>query len=301
MAERTETMSGAGPSAEPRRSVADIERDIQETQREMSRTIDEIQHRLSPETIKANMKAKAKVRMRETSRGFMDRVKEHPAAAALVGLGAWMLFKGDDTERDFSSKNYAYGHYDELGCGVCGASLEDSERGWTEKMRDGASSVGDRARGAADNVRESAAHAAHKVSESTSNAAHHVADTSSRVMHNAGERAQSFGRSTRYRAQSMARGTARSYEENPFILGGVGIVLGALLGAAIPETERERQMMGPARDQALDRARELAREKGEQVKHVAQAARDAAVREGKNEARREGLVDDDSASRLTTP
>ncbi|HEU5163557.1 MAG TPA: DUF3618 domain-containing protein [Thermoanaerobaculia bacterium] len=300
MAERTETMSGAGAPAEPRRSVDDIERDIQQTQREMSRTIDEIQYRLSPDYIKATMKAKAKVRMRETSKGFMDRVKEHPAAAAMVGLGAWMLFKKSDSERDFS-ENYVVAHYDELGCGVCGASLEESERGWTERMRDGASSVGDRARDAAGNVRESATHAAHKVSESTSHAAHRVADTSSRVMHNAGERAQSLGRSTRYRAQSMARSTARSYEENPFILGGVGIVLGALLGAAIPETERERAMMGPARDQALDRARELAREKGEQVKHVAQAARDAAVREGKNEARREGLVDDDSANRLTTP
>ncbi len=290
MAERTDTMSGAPRAGAHRRSVDDIERDIERTQDEMSRTIQTIQHRLSPD----HMKAKAKVRMRETSRGMMDKVKEHPAAAAMIGLGAWMLMRDKGSEHVGHPVDDAYDHFHAVGCGVCGATFEESERGWADRMRDGAASAGARVRegasSAAHRVSETTSSAAHRVSESTSNAAHRVAETSSRTAHRVGER-----------ARSIARTTGRSYEENPFLLGGVGLVLGALLGGAIPESERERELMGPARDRALERAREVAREKGEQVRHVAEAAKDAAIREGKNEARREGLVDDESANRISTP
>jgi ElaB/YqjD/DUF883 family membrane-anchored ribosome-binding protein len=296
VAERTDTMSGSSTPSEHRRSVDEIERDIERTQQEMSRTIDTIQYRLSPDYIKA----KAKVRMRETSSGFMDRIKEHPTAAAMIGIGAWMLFRNKENERELS-RDYAYDHYHVMGCGVCGASFEESERGLTDRMREGASSVGDRARDAAGSVRENASNAAHRVSETTSNAAHRVSESTSEAAHRVADSSSRLGRSAQWRARNAARRTARSYEENPFILGGVGIVLGALLGAAIPETERERELMGPARDQALDRAKGIAREKAEQVRNVAEAAAGAAVREGKNEARREGLVDDESANRITTP
>ncbi|HEY0788184.1 MAG TPA: DUF3618 domain-containing protein, partial [Thermoanaerobaculia bacterium] len=140
MAERTDTMSGAPRAGEHRRSVDDIERDIERTQREMSRTIQTIQHRLSPD----HMKAKAKVRMRETSRGMIDRVKEHPAAAAMIGLGAWMLMRDKGSDRIDDSTAYAYDRYDAVGCGVCGATFEESERGWADRVRDGASSAGER-------------------------------------------------------------------------------------------------------------------------------------------------------------
>jgi ElaB/YqjD/DUF883 family membrane-anchored ribosome-binding protein len=292
-------MSGAPRAGAHRRSVDDIERDIERTQREMSRTIQTIQHRLSPD----HMKAKAKVRMRETSRGMMDKVKDHPAAAAMIGLGAWMLMRDKGSDRiEYST---AYENFDVVGCGVCGATFEESEHGWADRVRDGASSAGERVRegasSAAHRVSETTSNAAHRVSESTSNAAHRVAETSSRAAQNVGERARRIRQNSGMRARTMARATGRSYEENPFILGGVGLVLGALLGAAIPESERERELMGPARDRALERARDAAREKGEQVRHVAEAAKDAAIREGKNEARREGLVDDEPANRITTP
>lgn len=297
MAERTDTMSGGPATGAHRRSVDEIERDIEHTQREMSRTISTIQHRLSPD----HMKAKAKVHMRETSRGMMDRVKSHPAGVALIGLGAWMLTRNNESEPERYAANYAYDDFHTIGCGVCGATFEESERGWSDRVRDGASTAGERVRGAAESVRESAAHAAHRTAETTSSAAHRVTETGSRVAHSTGERARRIGRSTGTRARTLARTTGRSYEENPFILGGVGLILGALLGAAIPETEREHELMGPARDRALEKAREAAHERAEQVRHVAGAAKDAAIREGKNEARREGLVDDSPESRITTP
>jgi hypothetical protein len=45
-------------------------------------------------------------------------------------------------------------------------------------------------------------------------------------------------------------------DEQPFVVGAVGIALGALIGAVLPESEREDRMLGQVRDRTLDRATE---------------------------------------------
>jgi hypothetical protein len=50
----------------------------------------------------------------------------------------------------------------------------------------------------------------------------------------------------------------RFFERNPIIAGAGVIVLGAAVGALIPETKQENQLMGHARDQMLQQARSVA-------------------------------------------
>jgi hypothetical protein len=63
--------------------------------------------------------------------------------------------------------------------------------------------------------------------------------------------------------------------ENPLAVGAAAVVLGAALGLAIPETERENEWMGEARENAMERVQEAAQGAVEQVKD---AAADAAIR-----------------------
>lgn len=295
-------MTGETPRSDDRRSVEDIQRDIERTQREMSRTIDTIQYRLSPDYIKS----KAKVRMREISRDTQTRVKskmkDNPAALAVIGAGLWMLFRdrdsGNDSRYMFGS-DYDNDHYHVLVCDVCGSAADsagyvehdEASHGFASSMR---GSVSDRA----SHLRESAGERAEQISNRASEAMHNVGERASemkdRISSKAseagdriGERAHTLATRSRYQMMRARRRASGSLQDNPFILGGIGVVVGALIGAVIPESDRERELMGPARERAMERARELAREKGSQARDMARAVGEAALREGKDEAKRQ--------------
>ena len=50
--------------------------------------------------------------------------------------------------------------------------------------------------------------------------------------------------------------------DNPIVAGFAALAIGALIGALIPETDREHELMGGARDRLAGRARDLAANAG---------------------------------------
>jgi ElaB/YqjD/DUF883 family membrane-anchored ribosome-binding protein len=97
-----------------------------------------------------------------------------------------------------------------------------------------------------------------------------------------GERAKERGTAVRERMRGtmleVRQKSARTLEEEPFVVVGLGLALGALLGAGLPVTERERRTLGPARERLLERAREVARQGAERVREGAERVRDGAER-----------------------
>jgi ElaB/YqjD/DUF883 family membrane-anchored ribosome-binding protein len=266
-----------------RRSVEEIERDIHRTQREMSRTIDSIQYRLSPEY----MKSRARTRMKQTSRGMIDRIKENPVATAVTGLGLYMLFRGGSSEQ--SSYESAFGEDYVMICDACGVPVDyhrEQGHNFVERARDRASELGSEAH-------HRISEAAHDVSDRVSEAAHSVSERASHAKERVQHSVSRTGHRVRQRARQTGRRAQQSFEQDPLVMGAIGIAAGALLGALIPESDKERELMGDARDRVLDRATALAREKGEQIREVAEHAKDAAVEEAKSEARRQNLTGDD--------
>ncbi|HZA36418.1 MAG TPA: hypothetical protein VE505_15885, partial [Vicinamibacterales bacterium] len=47
-------------------------------------------------------------------------------------------------------------------------------------------------------------------------------------------------------------------EENPLAVGAVAMAVGAAVGLALPETRREQELMGDARDRMVDNAKSMA-------------------------------------------
>lgn len=70
----------------------------------------------------------------------------------------------------------------------------------------------------------------------------------------------------RYQAQRMREGVSRMSTEQPLALGAIGIALGALVGAAMPPSRREDELMGEASDRVKHSASNLARQEYEQVR-----------------------------------
>jgi hypothetical protein len=78
----------------------------------------------------------------------------------------------------------------------------------------------------------------------------------------------------RQTASTAQNGLQRLVRENPLAAAAMAAAMGATVGLALPETRRENELMGEARDSAVNRVQEAARGAAERVEDLAgEAAR----------------------------
>lgn len=85
-----------------------------------------------------------------------------------------------------------------------------------------------------------------------------------------GTRAHDAKEAVRDRAHRASDGFNHMLNDNPMAVGAMAIAVGALLGAMIPPTQKERELMGDASQHARDRARDLARDAKEKISEKGQ-------------------------------
>ncbi len=68
-------------------------------------------------------------------------------------------------------------------------------------------------------------------------------------------------------------------QENPLAVGTLAVGVGAAVGLAIPETSKEHEVMGEARDNLVDKAQETQ----QKVQQVTGEAQNAAQQEAENQ------------------
>jgi hypothetical protein len=69
----------------------------------------------------------------------------------------------------------------------------------------------------------------------------------------------------------------RTLEQNPLLVGASALILGAAFGLVVPETETENEWMGEARDNVIDRARDIARDAANKVQEAAGSVAEGAL------------------------
>ena len=181
-------------------------------------------------------------------------------------------------------------------------AMSDTAGRWAEGARTAAESFGDRTRSAADAMSEAASSTRSRLSdaasraqstasslgetasagyqtaaESAATAAHRVSDTTAAM----GRRAADAGRS----AADASRTFFDFAKEQPLVLAGIGLALGAALGSALPSTETEDRLMGDASDEVKAGAAEIASEQY----HKVQAVAEKAINEAAQAAEHEGV------------
>jgi hypothetical protein len=162
--------------------------------------------------------------------GLVERVRNNPIGAALAGLGlAWLAFSPSDRRVRRAVPEYP---------GEGGA--ETIKPSWTGTASEALSSAGSEVSQAAERV-------------------------ATRAQEYAGDAAATI-RGTGRRAQTQIQ---RLMEDNPLIVGAGALVLGAAVGLALPESDRENEWIGEARDNVIDRAQELARNAASTVREAA--------------------------------
>jgi ElaB/YqjD/DUF883 family membrane-anchored ribosome-binding protein len=247
--------------------VATTRAEIERTRADMSETVDAIQERLSPENLKEQAKDRVKEatvgRAQEAGSGIMETIRANPVPAALTGIGlGWLLVSarrsGSRQRRYYPDRAPAYGY---------APSYEDRSTSDTPVP-----SPGEALGRARDRVGESATQTQERAGE---------------VASQAQDRLSNLPHQVRYQAQRASSTFQRMLRENPLTVGALALGAGAAVGLAIPESTKEHEVMGEARDTLVEKAQEKAQEAQEKVQRVAQEAQSAA----KEEAENQGLTD----------
>jgi ElaB/YqjD/DUF883 family membrane-anchored ribosome-binding protein len=268
--ERVEATLGPDPALggggavvdEDEATRAEIERtraEIERTRADMSETVDAIQDRLSPESLKEQAKDRVKEatvgKAQEAGSGVMGTIRANPLPAALTGIGlGWLLVNA-------RRQSSAQGSY------RVGAYPYDYPPRYEVPGADGPS-TGQAVERARDRAGETATQ---------------VQDKAGQVASQAQDRVSRLGNQARYQAQRASGGFQRMLQENPLAVGALGVGVGAAVGLAIPETTREHEVMGEARDTFVEKAQEKAQDAQERVQQVAQEAQNAAQQEAENQ------------------
>ena len=154
-------------------------------------------------------------------------------------------------------------------------------------------SISDRAKATAAGAREKADELRRRARDAASGARASVGEMGARARAGMGRAGRSLsGGADRTRAYASQygrrarRGFLNTLDEQPLVLGAIGLAVGAALGSALPSTEREDRLMGGSRD----RLKRRAAEEGREQLHKAQAAAGAAYEAARDEADRQGLT-----------
>ena len=235
--------------------VAQNRTEIERTRADMSETVDAIQERLSPENLKEQAKAQAKDTAREAGSGFVARIKQNPVPAAMVGIGlGWLLMSG--REESSGQQRFQDGpYYYERSGGRSYPSYYEESSG---------SSVG-------------------QGQDRTGEAASQARDRVGQISGQAQERASQLGSQAQDRAQRAEGGFQQMLQENPLAVGALAVGLGAAVGFSFPETDKENQVMGEARDSLVEQGKERAQDAKERARRVAEEGQRAAKEEAQNQ------------------
>jgi ElaB/YqjD/DUF883 family membrane-anchored ribosome-binding protein len=223
-----------------------LEREIDQTRARMNQTLGALERRLTPGQIVDEAVGLFREHGRDFAANLGSSIKENPVPAMLAALGiGWLMFGSKSPSRPMS----AYGHYadydpdDEGSVGSVGETIKSRVTDAGEKVRSGAVAARDRL---AD-------------SWTTSK------DVVKYLMSRTATTAQA-------QANRAREGFNTLLDEQPIILGALGLAVGAAIGAMLPSTEQEDRLMGPARDRAVSQIKDRGTEVYEQVSEKAENA-----------------------------
>jgi ElaB/YqjD/DUF883 family membrane-anchored ribosome-binding protein len=251
-----------------RRSSQEIQSDLQNIRGEIQGTLQALSNQLQP----GQLLHQAWVSIRGGSTGgrfiknLSRAVEENPIPVVLIGAGFGYLMYSDARQR-------RHGGYELEGTmEVHDEGAEPGRHRRTEKLRQ----LKDSAQGRAHRLREGA----HDVSE---NVKEKFSATRSR-MQEMGTHTQENWRHMSERARHAGERGRDLVQEQPLILAGLGLALGAAFAAFAPMTRKEHQMLGDTGRQLKDQARHMAHEATERAKAAGSEVLDTAKQEARGQS-----------------
>ncbi len=241
-----------------------LEREAEQTRQRLSLDLQELRARATPGHVLDQVLDYARDSGgADFMRNFGGQVRDNPLPVAIIGASmAWLMF---GNQRARSGDSFA----------AAGTTLRERAGRAGDSAGDAMQRAGETAQGLSESAMERAGEAAQGISESAVDAARRTRDRVSA----SGQALYGSTRGGMDRAMAKAsearRGLSKTIEEQPLILVGLGLAIGAAIGTALPVTEIERQMLGDVGHQIKEGGAEAVRAaKDEIVATATQAAGD---------------------------
>jgi hypothetical protein len=215
---------GVGASADDENgteSIVEIRAEIEDTRLEMGDTLSELGNRLEPSRLvdqaKENVREATIGRVEETAKGVstmvMETIRKNPIPAAIAGAGLALLWVNRSNGTGSSNGN-----------GYSAAYRGNGYRGEQSGGGMDVSRVGDVASGIGQNVGQTVG----QVGENATQVTGEVIERGRQTVEQVGWRLDSF------------------MQASPLAMGAIALGAGAVVGALVPETQQERQVLGDA-------------------------------------------------------
>jgi len=286
------------------KSLSELEREAEHTRADLIHTVDELHSRVSPEAIKQEVKAYARDTSSEWLRNLEQKARENPLQTVALGAGvaypAWRFLINIPAPILLVGAGLALTRLSPPVRSAGGGSVKDNGGRRSEQLVD---TLKQRAQGAASEVSQSMDGLKQRVAGVTADAASAlnsglndlrnrtasaVSDTTDTVRNAANEtlatasetvsEAYRGGMDVASRTADQVSETLRESKDNligaieshPLIVGGIGLLFGAVIASALPVTQTENQLFGDASEDLKNRASDLAGQGFEAAKSAAE-------------------------------
>ncbi|MDE5454065.1 DUF3618 domain-containing protein [Bradyrhizobium sp. CSA112] len=285
-----------------------LERETEQTRAEISSTLDELRACMTPGHVLDQMVDRVSGGTGAAfMRNLKDQTVSNPLPVTLIGAGlAWLMLGSRGTSAGGLMRgtadhlrNVAGDAADSMREATDAASrtASDKKSEWGDaasrlgkEASANLSSTAERARESAteagSSMREAAGSVAESAQQATSDAAGAMRDTAGSmtdsVQRSAAAGYEAAADSARRTASTLSESTKavgqRTWRtgstfldlcrEQPLMLTGLGVAVGAMIGALLPATETEDQLMGQTSDRVKERAQDVASEQYQDVKEA---------------------------------
>lgn len=205
------------------KNPAQLEREIDQQRDHISELVEALSSKLSPGEMFERVLSYSKGGGREFAGNLASTVRSNPVPTLLTAVGMLWLYAGSRNDGGYHAE-----------------SSTSAKARLGERFSDAREGVGERVQ----HVREGAQHLREEASDKIGSArrsAHDLADSTRHGLHRANQ------------------GYHDMLENNPLALGAMGVAAGALIGAMIPVTRKENELMGPTRDRVKSEAKQKVR------------------------------------------
>ena len=295
-------------SREP--SVDELRRDADRTRAHLTGTVEELRSQVAdtathvrqavaPSTIKRQVKEYVRESSEDMLQSLQRRARENPLQAVAVGaglayplwnlmraipaplllIGAGLALSRSTAVRDATDEAIARAR-------EAAEEASDATRRKMDELRDSADSMRERASGLVSSMTDRVSTKASDAGSSMTQAKASMADASDAALDRgraaidqgrsaldaAGERITSFASEARHKLGS-------TYEQNPLLVAGIGLAVGALIASSLPTTTAENRLFGDTSDKLRRRAADAAAEGLDAAKEAAGNVLETAVQE----------------------
>jgi hypothetical protein len=260
-------------------SFSQLERETENSRADLVDTVDKLHHRVSPQAIKEEVKAYAREASYDLIHNLERRARENPLQTVAVAAGlaypAWrflinipapiLLVGAGLALTQVGASTRSMGSHERSGGGTAASSkLSDAVDNLKEKsasalgeaksaITSGVNALGDRATAAITDATTS-------VRNATSDTVAAARDTLSTTYQSGLAAATSAGDQLSETFTQSRDTLAQAIESHPFVVGGVGLVIGAVIASVLPVTPAENRLFGDTSDKIKNRAQDISSE-----------------------------------------